>query len=74
MWDVLTNQDAVDFVCDFLTVEAKRMLLMNESNEDNDLRHSIMPLTAFHDVARALAIEAFIRGSSDNIGVCVVDV
>ena len=35
--------------------------------------HSLLLDTAMHDAARLLAVEAFVRGSMDNVGVCVVD-
>lgn len=35
--------------------------------------HSLLLDSAMHDVARLLAVEAFVRGSMDNVGVCVVD-
>lgn len=34
---------------------------------------SILQHSALHDAARLLAIEAYVRGSMDNVGVCVVD-
>ena len=35
--------------------------------------HSLLLDSAMHDAARLLAVEAFVRGSMDNVGVCVVD-
>ena len=61
LWDVFSNQEAVDFVCDVL-------LSILHSHD------SRLPLEGFQTAARALALEALVRGSSDNIGVCVVDI
>ena len=36
-------------------------------------RRSMLHHSAMHDAARLLAIEAYVRGSMDNVGVCVVD-
>ena len=35
--------------------------------------YSLLLDSAMHDAARLLAVEAFVRGSMDNVGVCVVD-
>lgn len=63
LWDVFTNQEAADFVCDLLVASEL------QGHEDRQLSDD-----AFQIAARALALEAFVRGSSDNIGVCVVDI
>ena len=60
LWDVFDNQEAVDYVCEYLET------VLSENNE--------LPLGAFHNAARSLSTEAFMRGSTDNIGVCIVDV
>lgn len=60
LWDVLTNGDAADFACNYL-------LQFVDLNSGEIAPHS------FQEAAKALAQEAFVRGSSDNIGVCVID-
>jgi serine/threonine protein phosphatase PrpC len=57
LWDVISNADAVAVVCEFLSLQ----LGAGTSVE------------AYQNVATLLAQEAYIRGSTDNIGVCVVD-
>ena len=64
LWDVISNQEAVNFTCKYLL----NSLLRNENSND------VLPTEAFHFAAKALAVEAFIRGSSDNIGVCIIDI
>lgn len=61
LWDVFSSQEAVDFTCNHLAFAL-------------DVTTKLLPVTAFHTAARALSVEAFMRGSSDNIGVCVVDI
>jgi serine/threonine protein phosphatase PrpC len=58
LWDVMGNQEAVDFVCE--------SLLARMSGGE-------LPPDAFHSTARLLAHEAYVRGSMDNIGVALVD-
>jgi serine/threonine protein phosphatase PrpC len=64
LWDVISNQEAVNFTCKYLL----NSLLRNEDSND------VLPTEAFHFAAKALAVEAFVRGSSDNIGVCIIDI
>lgn len=60
LWDVMENQEAVDIVHDIVlrAVEAKSI----------DWRET----AAFQEAAEYLTIDAYVRGSTDNIGVCVV--
>ena len=44
-----------------------------QSQNQRGCRGSILHHSAMHDAARLLAIEAYVRGSMDNVGVCVVD-
>lgn len=60
LWDVLSPADAVSMVMSELR---KDMLLAEQGSLSVDF---------FEHVARLLAVEAFVRGSMDNIGVCVV--
>jgi len=55
LWDVLSNQEAVDMVVEVL-------VSFNFWRETD----------AFQEAAERLTHEAYIRGSNDNIGVCVV--
>lgn len=58
LWDVFTNEDAVELVTS---------VLQTYGPEDWKER-------AFQKAAEVLTQEAFVRGSADNIGVCVVAV
>lgn len=55
LWDVLTNQEAVDMVVEVV-----------------NYYESWQETNAFQEAAERLTQEAYIRGSTDNIGVCVV--
>ena len=44
-------------------------LVYSSDNDDSDNEDSIGP---FQESAERLAVEAYVRGSTDNIGVCVV--
>jgi serine/threonine protein phosphatase PrpC/serine/threonine protein kinase len=55
LWDVLSNQEAIDMVAEVLN----SFTLWQETN-------------AFQEAAQRLTHEAYVRGSTDNIGVCVV--
>lgn len=61
LFDVMSNDEVVYFVCTSL-VE------MVETTSGTDLQAD-----AFHVTAKLLAQEAYVRGSGDNIGVCVID-
>ena len=45
----------------------------NNNHSDDDNRRFSLPVHAFHFASQRLAQEALVRGSTDNIGVCVVD-
>jgi len=62
LWDVMTEQDVADFVCDHLG----QYLSMPSYD-------SLLPIDAFHETAKLLAQAAYVRGSMDNIGVCLID-
>lgn len=70
LWDVLSNDEAVELVCDSLSalVHHSDSAGLSESPEVTTL-----PADAFHEASKILAHEAYLRGSSDNIGVCVID-
>lgn len=57
LWDTVSNKDAVDMVAEVLTNQGR------ESWRDN---------AGFQRAAESLVHEAYVRGSTDNIGVVVV--
>jgi len=61
LWDVMTNQEAVDMVAEVVKT-------YNSTNDHMNWNHG----GAFQEAAEVLAVDAFVRGSTDNIGVCVV--
>jgi protein phosphatase 1L len=62
LWDVMSNQEAVDMVAQVVAAyDATDRVSWNNGG-------------AFQEAAEVLAIDAYVRGSSDNIGVCVVAV
>jgi serine/threonine protein phosphatase PrpC len=83
LWDVMTNQEAVDMVVDVTLQE--RFKIYNDttvptSSSSSSGHHRRRPSSAaadggvFQEAAERLALEAYVRGSTDNIGVCVVAV
>ncbi|KAG7346445.1 serine/threonine protein kinase [Nitzschia inconspicua] len=65
LWDTMSNQEAVDMVVD--------VILRSSSDKDNS-NNMVAGGSVFQDAAERLAVEAYVRGSTDNIGVCVVAV
>lgn len=59
LWDVITNQEAVDMVTQVM------------EQHDNNHGTSWEDGGAFQEAAEVLTQEAYVRGSTDNIGVCV---
>eukprot|EP01041_Mallomonas_annulata_P000203 gene203-366_t len=72
LWDVMSNQEATDFVCEHLINEINTAISFREDNDNENISKGIVPVDAMHGASRLLAQEAFIRGSMDNIGVCIV--
>jgi serine/threonine protein phosphatase PrpC len=77
LWDVMTEQDVADFVCDHLGLYLSIPSSGNDSFDNNSSRRNhvspLLPIDAFHETAKLLAQEAYVRGSMDNIGVCLID-
>eukprot|EP01038_Epipyxis_sp_PR26KG_P012424 gene12424-16666_t len=69
LWDVIKNEEATELICEYLLDN------MIDSSQINFNNHnmSMFPLNTFHEASRLLAHEALVRGSNDNIGVCVID-
>jgi len=60
LWDVMSNQEVVDMVGVVIaSYDATDRVSWNNGG-------------AFQEAAEVLAVDAYIRGSNDNIGVCVV--
>lgn len=62
LWDVMSNQEAIDMVAQVM------------SSYDATDRVSWNNGGAFQEASEVLAIDAYVRGSNDNIGVCVIAV
>jgi hypothetical protein len=65
----MSNQEAVDMVVDVIL--QKRIFMFNDTGHP---RRSEGDGGVFHEAAERLAVEAYVRGSTDNIGVCVIAV
>lgn len=61
LWDTVSNQEAVDMVAEVISEEvtAKSAVSWRES-------------VGLQKAAEALTLESFVRGSTDNIGVCII--
>lgn len=66
LWDVLSIYTATEIVCEKLS----KFLSANLSHANNI---DIVLTNMYQNAARLLAREALLRGSRDNIGVCVID-
>ncbi|VEU44307.1 unnamed protein product [Pseudo-nitzschia multistriata] len=75
LWDVMSNQEAVDFVVDTFLQRSKapnasdEIALFSQAKEEDSYEGNV---GVFQESAERLAVEAYVRGSTDNIGVCVV--
>jgi serine/threonine protein phosphatase PrpC len=83
LWDVMSNQEAVDMVVEIILrhnmaheqlqsagdTTREVALVFSSDDVDSDSEDNIGP---FQASAERLAVEAYVRGSTDNIGVCVV--
>jgi serine/threonine protein phosphatase PrpC len=61
LWDVVSNQEAVDMVTEVYRHSSERNMKVKWDDGGS-----------FQEAARRLTHEAYTRGSTDNIGVCVV--
>lgn len=66
LWDVMTNQQVAELVC----LNLIAALHSDQAPPDSAGRY---PLDIFQRISKHLAHEALLRGSSDNIGVSVID-
>lgn len=76
LWDVVSNQEAIDLVISVLRKyrieqNSSSSFEMNEKEEESN-SFSWEDGGAFQLAAQYLTQEAYVRGSTDNIGVCVV--
>lgn len=59
LWDTVSNQEAVDLVAEVVTESSRNASSWREA-------------AGLQQAAEALTHEAYVRGSTDNIGVCIV--
>lgn len=83
VWDEVSLSDSVDIVCEQL--HADLLLYRSTMNISTSILHasdekslsltwtSMHSANLFHRAAKRLTEEALLRGSSDNIGTCVID-
>ena len=71
LWDVLSNDEATELVCESLVALVHHHSGSSVASGSPEV--VTFPADAFHEASKILAHEAFLRGSSDNIGVCVID-
>jgi serine/threonine protein phosphatase PrpC len=80
LFDVMSNDEVVRFVCasivdimkDSPTSKVEVDTVMIDESDAGAHEH-VLPFNAFHIAAEQLAQEAYLRGSSDNIGVCIIN-
>jgi serine/threonine protein phosphatase PrpC len=65
LWDVMSNDEACDIVCDYLA---------SGTLSTDTIPRASLAMDAYQNVAKILALEGYVRGSSDNIGVCVIEI
>ena len=77
LWDVVSNQEAVDMVVDVILKHNEAhnrevALFPHSSSHSDDMDNEEENGGPFQESAERLAVEAYVRGSTDNIGVCVI--
>jgi serine/threonine protein phosphatase PrpC len=81
LWDTVSNQEAVDLVAQVVSLAVLGEQSHNNSSgatssspsKDAPLpSRTWMNTAALQQAAEALTLEAYVRGSTDNIGVCIV--
>jgi serine/threonine protein phosphatase PrpC len=81
LWDTVSNQEAVDLVAQVVSLAVLGKQSHNISSgaasadPSKDVqvhRRTWMNTAALQLAAEALTLEAYVRGSTDNIGVCIV--
>jgi serine/threonine protein phosphatase PrpC len=72
LWDVMNSYEATELVCEFLLTQIVKPTVQLSRENVSDYGVLLLP-EAMQNAAKLLALEAFVRGSMDNVGVCVVD-
>ena len=67
LWDTVSNQEAVDMV-ESVVVER----FPKNNNDSSSSNNHWYDTAALQEAAEALTHEAYVRGSTDNIGVCII--
>lgn len=67
LWDTVSNQEAVDMVESVMVERFPK----NNSDSSSSNNHWY-DTAALQEAAEALTHEAYVRGSTDNIGVCII--
>ena len=73
LWDAVGNEDAVDIVCEHLLLSKANSIDSDIADIDGEKQMPSQSMTVYQEVAELLSREAYLRGSSDNIGTCVVN-
>jgi serine/threonine protein phosphatase PrpC len=80
LWDSVSNDEAIHFVQDRLAATLPAANSLQSISHDLGTRCPSLESCSVFALTRALfpldassATEAYMRGSSDNIGVCIVD-
>ena len=66
LWDTIKNQEAVDMVAQIISEET--LLATTTSNKTISWQKT----ACLQKAAEALTLESYVRGSTDNIGVCII--
>lgn len=76
LWDVMSNDQAATFTCEVLMhniVQNYVSLTEQIESSQNISFHSLLAPDIYHSASKLLAQEAYVRGSTDNIGICIID-